>query len=284
MFATSAPARLSPPRLRHFGLRSVMMLGILSAGAASTTVRADPSVTLDRASISLGAFYAEPRINIGADTQFGRIDAPESNPNHTTIPRVKADLLIGDRHGLAFDYYRYDKSYTPTLTGQTTINGQPVTGTATANADLELDLAKLAYKWWLGEGNDTFGIGLGAAYYRAHLDGTASGIVNGQTASASDSISEHAFAPLLEVGWRHAFTPDLRMYAEASGIKKNGGRINGHIYGGNIGLEWFPFKNIGFVADYGISKIKLDRDSDNAREANLNVRLTGPSAYLKMRF
>ena len=42
------------------------------------------------------------------------------------------------------------------------------------------------------------------------------------------------------------------------------------------------FKNIGFVADYGISKIKLHRDSE--RDADLNIRLTGPSAYVKVRF
>ena len=282
MSAMSVSTRLSPPRPHHLALRGAMMLGVLGIATAAATARAEPSPALDRVSISVGAFSADPRINIGADTQFGRIDAPESKPSHTTIPRVKADLLIGDRHGLAFDYYRYDKAYTPTLTGETIINGQPVTGTATANADLKLDLAKLAYKWWLGSGNDTFGIGLGAAYYHAGLNGTATGIVNGETATARDSISEHAFAPLLEVGWRHAFTPDLRMYAEASGIKKNGGRINGHIYGGNVGVEWFPFKNIGFVADYGISKIKLHRDSE--RDAGLNIRLTGPSAYVKVRF
>ncbi len=225
----SVSTRLSPPRLQHLALRGAMMLGVLGIATAAATARAEPSPALDRVSLSVGAFSADPRINIGADTQFGRIDAPESKQSRTTIPRVKADLLIGDRHGLAFDYYRYDKSYTPSLTGDTIINGQPVTGTATAR----------------------------------------------------DSISEHAFAPLLEVGWRHAFTPDLRMYAEASGIKKNGGRINGHIYGGNIGVEWFPFKNIGFVADYGMSKIKRHRDSE--RDADLNIRLTGPSAYVKVR-
>ena len=282
MFATSTSTRLSPPRLRHLAMRSAMLLGIVGAAAAGTTAHAEPSVALDRASISVGAFYADPRINIGADTQFGRLDAPDSNPDRTTIPRVKADLLIGDRHGLSFDYYRYDKNYTPTLSGQTIINGQPVTGTATADADLQLDLAKLAYKWWLGQEKDTFGIGLGAAYYSAKLEGTATGLVNGVSATARDSVSEHAFAPLLEVAWRHAFTPEVRMYMEASGIKKNGGKINGHIYGGNIGVEWFPFKNVGFVADYGISKIQLHRDSN--RDADLNIRLTGPSAYVKMRF
>ena len=282
MFATSTATRLSPPRLRHLAMRSAMLLGIVGVAAAGTSAHAEPSVALDRASISVGAFYADPRIDIGADTQFGRLDAPDANPKHTTIPRVKADLLIGDRHGLSFDYYRYDKNYTPTLSGQTIINGQPVTGTATADADLQLDLAKLAYKWWMGQEKDTFGIGLGAAYYSAKLEGSATGLVNGVSATARDSVSEHAYAPLLELAWRHAFTPEVRMYMEASGIKKNGGKINGHIYGGNIGVEWFPFKNVGFVADYGISKIQLHRDSN--RDADLNIRLTGPSAYVKMRF
>ncbi|OYO31314.1 hypothetical protein [Janthinobacterium sp. PC23-8] len=278
MFAQPASTRLSPPRQR----RLAMLLAIVGVAATGSAAHAEPSVALDRASISLGAFYADPRIDIGADTQFGRLDTPSSNPKHTTIPRIKADLLIGERHGLAFDYYRYDKNYTPTLSGQTIINGQPVTGTATADADLRLDLAQLAYKWWLGADKDTFGIGLGAAYYSARLDGTATGLVNGVSATARDSVSEHAFAPLLEVAWCHAFTPQVRMYLEASGIKKNGGTINGHIYGGNIGVEWFPFQNIGFVADYGISKIALRRDS--SRDADLNIRLTGPSAYVKMRF
>jgi len=35
------------------------------------------------------------------------------------------------------------------------------------------------------------------------------------------------------------------------------------------------------VLDYGIQKIKLNRDVGNDK---LNVRLTGPSAFVKVRF
>src|ERR1700739_163344 len=102
MFATSVPARLSPPRLHRLAMRGAMMLGVLGVATATATARAEPSPTLDRVSISVSAFAADPRNNVGADTQFGRIDAPESNPSRTTIPRIKAELLIGDHHGLAF--------------------------------------------------------------------------------------------------------------------------------------------------------------------------------------
>jgi hypothetical protein len=87
---------------------------------------------------------------------------------------------------------------------------------------------------------------------------------------------------LLELGYRHAFSPDLRFVADVSGVKKNGGRLNGHIYSGTAGVEWFFTKNVGLVADYGIQKIQLSRDGD--RRADLNVKLTGPSAYIKVRF
>lgn len=253
-------------------------VALLAAGSAW----ADPSPALDRMSFSAGAFYADPSINVGADTRYGRIDSGNMGQEHAWVPRVKASLLIGDTQGFDFDYYRYDKSYNPTVSGSTTSNGAPVSGTAALNGDLRLDLAQLAYKWWIGSGNDVFGLGAGAAYYHARVDATAQATVNGISGTASGSTSDNTFAPLIELGWRHAFNSNLRVYAEASGIKKNGGNITGHIYGGALGVEWFPWKDVGLVADYGISKIQLNRENNDS--ANLDIRLKGPSAYLKVRF
>ncbi|GGC67127.1 OprO/OprP family phosphate-selective porin [Undibacterium terreum] len=242
---------------------------------------ADPSPALDRFSLSAGGFYADPRIQLDADTSSGRLTTPEHNGDKTTVPRLRGEMLIGDHNGISADYYRYDKAYGTSLSGATVINGQPVSGNASLNADMRLEVGQLAYRWWFGSGNDVLGLGLGAAYYRAKLSGTATGTVGGATATGSDAVSADAVAPLLELAWRHAFTPDFRLYTEASGVKKSGGNINGHIYGGTIGLEWFPAKAIGVGVDYGITKIRLNRDNDSA---NLNVRLTGPSAYMKVRF
>jgi hypothetical protein len=54
------------------------------------------------------------------------------------------------------------------------------------------------------------------------------------------------------------------------------------VYGGTVGLEWFPARNVGVAFDYGIQKIELSRNGD--RNADLDLRLTGPSAYVKLRF
>ncbi len=266
--------------MRHASLFGMCM-------AACVPALADPSPALDRVSVSVGAFRAEPTFNAGVDTPYGRIETPERDHSDVTIPRVRADVLLFDSQGISFDYYRYDRSYNMSVSGDSTIDGQPVTGSANFNSNVKIDLARLSYKWWLGSGNDVFGIGLGGAYYRADISGNISGTVStpGQsfTDGASDRYTDDAVAPLIELAWRHAFSPNLRTYVEASGVKKNGGRLEGHIYNGNVGIEWFPWKNIGLVADYGVSRVKLERNGDSST-ADLDVRFRGPSLFVKARF
>ena len=74
-----------------------------------------------------------------------------------------------------------------------------------------------------------------------------------------EALLQSAYAPLVELGWRHQFSPEVRMYADANGIKKNGGNINGHIYGGAVGVEWYVTPMVGVVAEYSASKISLRR-------------------------
>jgi len=266
-----------------------VMLAAMLAGAACGAA-AEPAAPLDRFSISAGGFSTKPEIMVNADTSFGSIESGRQKSDRTTLPRIKAELVLGDRQSIAIDFLRYNKPYHPTLSGNTVIDGETVSGTAHFDGDLRLDLSKAAYKWWFGQQNDVFGIGLGAAYYRAKVGGTATaqvqGAVNGvpvtRTLSGTDSTSDSAYAPVLDLGWRHAFAPDVRMFVEASGIKKNGGKINGHIYSGAVGVEWFMARNIGLALDYGIQKIDLHRDSD--RHDELRIKLVGPSVALKARF
>lgn len=75
---------------------------------------------------------------------------------------------------------------------------------------------------------------------------------------ASVYTTKSTGAPELQLGWRHAFTNDLRMYFNASGVKKNG-HLSGHIYDAALGLEWFPFHNLGFGAEYDYTRIKIDQ-------------------------
>jgi opacity protein-like surface antigen len=117
-------------------------------------------------------------------------------------------------------------------------------------------------------------MGIGAAYYRVHAGISGIASLNGESAQASTDYSETAGAPLLQIGWRHTFNDSLRMYFDASGFKKNGGELNGHIYNAALGLEWYPWKNLGFGAEYAYTRIKLKDVRDNY-QANLDLKLHG---------
>ena len=252
--------------------------------AAPGTARAEPSPALDRFSFSVGAFSAEPKLSASFNTPYGTLQSNDLRPGRVTMPRITADFLIGDNHGISFDYFRYKRDYDGQVAGNTTIGDfGSLSAIGTANLEAKLDFAKLSYQWWLGSGNTVFGLGAGAAYYRATLGATALYGVNGQVRSVSERSSENAVAPMLEVGVRHALSPDVRLFADASGVWKSSGRFHGNIYNAAAGVEWFPVKNVGLVLAYSVTNIDLTREGGFA-DSRLKVRLQGPSAFLKARF
>jgi hypothetical protein len=88
---------------------------------------------------------------------------------------------------------------------------------------------------------------------------------------------------MLQLGWRHLFDDHWRMYLDASGVRKNGGRISGHIYNAALGVEWLPWRNLGFGLEYGYSQIKLHWNR-SMYDADLDMTLSGPSAFVKLRW
>jgi len=251
---------------------------------AAVPAFADPSPALDRFSLSVGGFSADPKLDASFGTAYGALQTGDVKPGRVTMPRISADLLLGDSQGISFDYYRYKRDYSGGIDSTTSLGPFGTLNTfGNANISTKLDFAKLSYKWWIGSGNTVFGLGAGAAYYRATLGTTALASVNGQIGTLSESSSGSTVAPLLEIGVRHAITPDLRLFADASGVWKSSGRFHGNIYNASAGVEWFPVKNIGVVLAYGVTNIDLTRENDFA-ESRLKVKLQGPSAFLKARF
>ena len=143
--------------------------------------------------------------------------------------------------------------------------------------------ASLASPWWFGHDRDVAGFGLGATWLRATF--SVAGTIQLDEISTSGSVSrtEEAVAPLVTLGYRHAFSDRLRIYLDASGVHKPSGRLTGHIYDARAGVEWFAWPNFGIGAEYGATQIELERHRE-PYSARLRLHLHGPSLFARLRF
>lgn len=279
---SESPAAVSRGRTLHSSLRC---LASIAAVLAAPTAFADRSPALDRVSLWLGGYYANTDLEIGAQLHDGNLGTGKLDfaTGHETVGRARIDFLVFDSQGFSVDYYTLDHSSSKTLQQPFSYDGIPFVLDATLTGKLDFTAGSAAWHWWFGNQDDVFGIGLGATYYRAKLGIDGSAAVDNQQAATSVRWDEDAVAPLITAAWKHAFSDDLRIYLDASGVKKNGGKLSGHLYDARIGVEWFPWHNAGFGAEYGVTRIKLDRGG-RLYDANLDIQLDGPSLFARLRF
>lgn len=277
--------------VRLFSCRRLLFVALAMAGGTASAQSTDEGVSpaLDRVSIWLGGYYADTSTTLGAGLNnynvHGNLNLQHDLgfPSHQVVPRVRFDFLLGESQGFSFDYYRIDQSRSKTLGTSLGFDGNTYDASATVTGRVNFDFGSAAYKWWFGHESDVFGIGVGAAYYRLHAGISGEASLNGlPVGSASAYTTKSAWAPELQLGWRHAFTNDLRMYFNASGVKKNG-HLSGHIYDAALGLEWFPFHHLGFAAEYDYTRIKIDQTHHYFND-DVAMRLNGPSVFARLRF
>ncbi len=257
------------------------LFGIGSLAAASAS--AAPSPALDRTSLWLGAYLIERQAGLHGAYDGAGSGGLESRNAYETIGRVRLDVLVGDDQGFTLDYYGLDHHASSTLSRPFEFEGVAFDASASLHSALDFGATSASYDFWFGQGDDVFGVGVGAVLYRVgfRLEGTAS--VAGVTAAVSARIDESAVAPLLQLAWKHAFSDSTRIYVHASGVARGGGTLSGHVYDARAGLEWFPTRHFGVAAEYGVTRIHVRRDT-NRYDASFDVDLDGPSLFARLRF
>jgi len=257
------------------------LIGLASPGAHADNA----GQALDRVSIWIGGYYPDTTFDIRGQAKAQqdagsrlRVDA-----GRETIGRARLDFLVFDSQGFTFDYYTLDRSRSEHLAREFDYGGVPFQIDTNLKAQVKFSAGSAAWHWWFGNDADVFGVGLGATYYKAELGLAGSVSANGQSTSAEANWSSSAVAPLLTFGYKHAFSDSLRVYANASGVRKSGGTLSGHIVDGRVGVEWFPWHNVGFGAEYGSTRVYLKRHAQQYN-ANLDIDLDGPSLFARLRF
>lgn len=258
-------------------------------GACLSVAHAQQSPTLDRLDIGIGGYYATSDTTVGASIPEGfaaasiNLEDDLGLDNRGLSARIRADVLIGDHQGLSFDYYRYSRDNAQAW--QRSIDWQGDVHHLHAKLDGKLAFAfgSVAWRWWFGSGDNVIGLGLGASHYRASASLVGSLQVDDKTYDLDERTGTGAWAPLLQLGWRHMFAPQWRMYFAGAGVFKNGGKLQGHIYNASLGVEWLPTRRLGFAVEYGINSIHIKQSHEHYRDS-LDLELNGPSAFVYLRF
>ncbi len=262
---------------------------LLMAFASGATAAAVPR-PLDRLSLSLGGFEADSDTTISARGGTGGFDAAGSFnleddlglDQRQPVVHARLDFLTTADQGVALEYFGYRRENETRISRRIVYEDRTWEASARVHGRMDYDFASAAYRWWFGERSTVYGLGLGVAYYRVDtlLEGEAT--LDGETVHASTASSDAALAPLLALGWRHAWSEHLRTYADLSGVAKDGGPLEGHIIDAAIGMEWFPARRLGLALEYGHTRIRLTRERDQY-DARLDLVLRGPTLFLRIR-
>lgn len=283
------PASVTSPStaaLSRTTLAAAALLSIVNAHAQTA------APALDRFSISVGAFQAQPEMELGLRSGSETLRFDDIKGKRETMPRVSAELLLGDSHGISLDAYRYGQSVSKRYEGTYSQGPLDLNAVVRGEISADLDVVRLGYRYWFGSGATRFGLGGGAGYYRLRAKATAEGSVSPSLfnqgfspikGTYSRQESQDAIAPMFEIGLRHQLTPSLRLFADGSGIQnRSGGKLRGNIYTATAGVEWFALGNVGLSLGYSVTDINLKRD-DNGID-RVRLKFEGPTAAVKIRF
>lgn len=257
----------------------------LAASLIGGESRAEHSPALDRISVWLGGYRADVEGFASIRNASNNLDTGEQKilSGTDTVQRARLDWLLFDAQGFSIDYFRVHGDRTRSVAGSFDLDGTTYDASASVASEAQIDIGNFSYRWWLGSGGTVFGLGVGAAYYRLDATLRAQASLLGASYQTLGNYNKSAWAPLVTLGWRTSISDNVRIYADASGSKKNGSDLAGHIVNAALGVEWFPLSNIGVGAEYGVTRIHL-RQRDDGDEARLKLKLNGPALYLRARF
>lgn len=263
----------------------IVAIGLLVAAAG--VVHAEHAPVLDRVAFSIGATYADTdnMLSLHADNGADRLPL-DLGGSTRAVPRLRLDALLFDSQGISLDYFTFNRNRTlASIDGPIEIDDD-VYDRLSLDTKYELDVGSATWRWWFGHDTDVFGIGVGAAYYRARLDLVGTALAHSGESGSTNLYrwSDKAAAPVVTLSYRHAFSDAWRFYAGAYGLKRNGGKLAGHVYDFHAGVEWFPWENFGFAAQYGRTDLSIRRNRSDGTGFTFDTDFTGPTLYFRTRF
>lgn len=226
---------------------------------------------LDTFSVRIGgytsSFDTEIRAN-GETTEGTEIDLERDLD-------MDPDNLVGfvgftwrpwQNHEFGFAYYGNDSSKTRVLTRDIEFQGETYEVNSTVDSDFDVDVYEASYVWWAANHeNWALGPRFGLMWYSVdvRLSMEIDGAGNQVNGARRGEVGTDLPAPTIGGAWRWVPAEQWRVSAEAGYLSAKVSDVDADIAFGRAGVEWFPWENWGFSADYVVSRIKADSEQDD---------------------
>lgn len=252
---------------------------------------ADALPALDRASVAVGVFSnrlnIDGRIDGSADFQGSQRDFDETLRfgNRREISLYEASFLLGDRHQIDLRRYSDERIRTVELNESLSFNGEVFPVQASLRGNVAFSVDEFAYGYWFREQTRSpVGLQLGVLRLegRLGLRGRIQ-IDDVGEAEGGSEVREHVYAPLIGLNSRHSLGERWRLFGEARWIRLHIGGVRGDALSARVGIEYFPWENVGLALQYGGSRIAAEQSKDDLA-GELEVGFAGPQMLLRLRF
>lgn len=266
----------------------VAPLGLLIVVASPAALAIEP---LDTFSARIGGYISTFDTQVRADgettagTKFDLDRDLKVDPD-STIALLGLTWRPFQRHEFSFSYRQDDKDASTILQRDITFNDTVYPASATVRTDISVDTYEASYVWWAASHeNWALGPRLGLVWYsldlRLQLERDENG--NSVIETVSNDASVDLPEPTIGGSWRWTPAEQWRVSADAGYFSASIGDVDGDVFFGRAGVEWYPWEKVGFWLDYTVSDIDVNVDKQRF-DGNVAFRDSGVRIGVAYRF
>lgn len=249
----------------------------------------------EKGSIKFGGFVAAFDSNLG----FGINDAAGVTFNaeelfgldsSLTVFRVEAMYRPGEskRHQVDFTYASYHRDGSATLSEDIMINGNTYPVGARVESIFDFDIIRGTYSYAILQ-DERMRIALGLGIYAVPVEYGLSIETYGGRSSVEGADTTLPL-PALALRGEFQLIPRLFLYAGIDAMYLEVSDFKGSLLDVNLGLEYRPWKHVGFGVGYNGMSVRAEAESDSSDYpgadfvGSIDVRFSGLMLYGKLSF
>jgi hypothetical protein len=195
-----------------------------------------------------------------------------------TLPMASVKFRFTQRHALEFSFVSLDRDARSTVPYTFEFGGREFEIGIPVETQFDSDIYRLRYQYsFINSPKNEF-----AGSFGVHVMDFNAGI---NVIRAPEQQFHELTAPLPVIGlmYRHHFTDHLSIGANADWLALEIGDYKGRVLNGNAGLDWFPWRNIGFGLGYEYYSIRIEADRSDF-DGKVDYEFRGPTVSAKLRF